>query len=72
MPYVTNIEKRGKQEGIREDIQEILNERLDEVPQDVIDKLADIHDAEALRRLLRSALRAQTADEFRKRLSTDT
>ena len=72
MPYITHLERRGKQQGIREDIQEILNERLDEVPQDVIDKLADIHDAEALRRLLRSALRAQTADEFRKRLSTDT
>ena len=68
MTIAEQLRKEGIEEGIRKDIQEILNEQLGNVPQDLNDKLADIHNVDALRRLLRAALHAESADDFRRHL----
>ena len=68
MPYVTSIERLGKQEGLqdatREDVVEVLRTRFAAVPPAIVDALSRIDDLVMLRSLLRRAITVERPEEL--------
>ena len=68
MPYVTNIERLARQEGVlqqkREDVIEVLEVRFSELPSDLVEFINQIEDLELLKSLLRQAITIGSLAEF--------
>jgi hypothetical protein len=68
MPYVTSIERLGKQEGLqeatREAVVEILKTRFAAVPPAILDALNRLDDLGTLRALLRRAITVERPEEL--------
>jgi hypothetical protein len=72
MPYVTSIERLGRQEGrqegrvqtLREDITDILEVRFHEVPPALWERIQGLQDETELKRLHRRAVQVRALDEF--------
>ncbi len=76
MPYITSIERLGRQEGLREglqeglqrgtreDVVEILRTRFAAVPPAIVEALGRIDDLETLRSLLRRAITVERPEEL--------
>ena len=77
MPYVTSWERiamekgveQGLQQGMLEDAREMVLEALEErfgvIVPDLVERIRGIKDREALRKLLRFAVRAGSLEEFK-------
>jgi hypothetical protein len=72
MPYVTSIERLGRQEGLkeglqlaaREDVAEILRTRFATVPPAIVEALGKIDDLGTLRNLLRRAITIERPEDL--------
>jgi hypothetical protein len=75
-PYITSIERLGREDGLKEGIQRgrqeglqqgllaVLEARFDEVPQEIVDKVRTIEDSARLEALHREAVNAGSIAEF--------
>ncbi|SMC21679.1 Essential protein Yae1, N terminal [Desulfacinum hydrothermale DSM 13146] len=61
--------QQGTLEATREHIVEILQERFQDVPKEILRSLRKIHDPDALKLLFRKALRVDSLDAFHKAVS---
>ena len=48
MPYVTSVERIGREKGMRESVIDALEIRFENVPADVVDEIAQIKDTSLL------------------------
>jgi len=72
MPYVTSIERIGREEGrveaVLESILEVLEARLGAVPSEVRQRLTELKEINQLKRLLRQAGTCASLAEFQRAL----
>lgn len=76
MPYITSIERNaiekgreeGREQGLRQAIVSALLVRFECVPDGVRDAIERVSDLEALTRLLETAIRAESMEEFQQNL----
>lgn len=68
MPILSNIERRameeGRKQGRREIVLEVLNERFNAVPPELIDRINQISDAETLKLLVKLGISIGSLAEF--------
>ena len=76
MPYVTSVERIGRQEGLEQGLQQsqqmvlhALDERFGTLPESVSDAIHQIKDPEQLRLLLRQVIRSASLEEFQASLN---
>jgi hypothetical protein len=80
MPYITSVERLGREEGLRQGLQqglrglqqmviEALDERFGAIPDPISDTIHQIQDPDQLRLLLRQAIRSVSLDEFQQALN---
>jgi len=69
MPYITTAERIGMRKAQQEMVLEALEERFEEVPEDIEGKVKGIRDGNILRRLHRYAIRCKSLEEFREELA---
>ncbi|MDM8516204.1 hypothetical protein QUF76_08410 [Desulfobacterales bacterium HSG16] len=65
MPYVTSVERIGRQEGARDSILEAIDERFKMIPKDIVESVKAIEKNEILKSLLRHAISCENLDVFR-------
>lgn len=68
MPLISNYERRAMVRTAREDVLEVLNLRFPEPPSSLQERIAQIDDLSALKRLLRQAVTASSLEEFEKEI----
>ena len=87
MPYITSVERIGREKGLQEGIQqgiqqglledsremvlEALSERFGEVPREIFDAIHKIEDREMLKSLLRQVIRCSSLEEFKGAVERD-
>lgn len=73
MPYITTIERIGREEGMlqnaRESVIEALAARFTTVPSDLIEHLNLVGELSLLKQLLRQAVTATSIEEFQQLLA---
>ena len=77
IPYVTSVERigrqRGREEGIlenaREAVMDILEVRFEQVPKFLENQIQEIEDPNRLKSLLRQAIQVASLEEFESLLS---
>jgi len=80
MPYITSIERIGREEGLQQGLQQglqgwqqmlldALDERFGEVPASISDVIHQIQDLDRLRTLMRQVIRSASLEEFQQTLN---
>ncbi|WP_156800736.1 hypothetical protein [Dactylococcopsis salina] len=64
MSYMTSWERRGREKGIQEGIQEILESRFGEVENSLMNSVREINEISRLKTLLRQATTVNSLQEF--------
>jgi len=73
MPYITSVERTGREEGLQQGLQqgllEALDERFGDVPAPISGAIHQIENQDRLRFLMRQVIRSASLEEFQQTLN---